>query len=395
VTIDHLMVEDRVVAAGLRESADGTLEQTLARMLSVGAAGIGAMRLGLDLSELDLHVRRSFGTAADVAERRFEGLVDHIGRQLDTGRRDSILSSALDHLGRYRDQLGQYLDPDLPGSHSGRLLASLEGFFADGGSLQQRLELMLAPESGSHLAAALGAVREELAGLRDSLAQERGRRLESERGTAKGFEFEQSVDSVLRRLAEPIGAIVEHTGRTTGEVGAGLVGDHVIELCNGRRLVIEAKNVQSLTLNGTGGILAELDRAMRNRRAEFAICVSARQAFPAEVGNFNLYGNRLLVVDDGEGTLLSVAVRWAVSALTEWSTNLDRKAVADQLQRLQAFAARFASQRAALTEVIKSVERVRESFGDMRADLLSLAGDLERELGGPRAEVIELHPQAG
>jgi hypothetical protein len=397
VTIDGFSVEDRAVAAGLRESSEADMEKSVKRMLSVGAAGISAMRLGLDLAELDQQVRRSFDSAADAAGLRFEGMIDQIGRQLDTGRRDSMLGGALDQLGRYRDDLGRHLDPALPDSHSGRLLASLEGLFADGGTFQRRMESMLSPESGSHLSAALGSLRDELAGLRESLAEDRGRRVESERGTAKGVEFEVAVDSLLRSLAAPIGAIVEHTGRASGEVGGGLVGDHVMELCNGRRLVVESKNVQSLGLNGSGGILAELDRAMANRRAEFAICVSARPAFPAEVGAFNLYGNRLLVVDDGEGTLLSVAVRWAVSTLTEWSANLDRKAVADQLQRLQAFASRFASQRAALTEVIKSVERIRDSFGDMRGELLSLAGDLERELGAQsQGDVIELHPpQAG
>ena len=81
------------------------------------------------------------------------------------------------------------------------------------------------------------------------------------------------------------GCEVERTSTDGGSLGReALVGDLVVVLADGGRVVIEAKHTARITLTGPDGILAELDRAMTNRDAEVAICVSAQDAFPGEVG---------------------------------------------------------------------------------------------------------------
>jgi hypothetical protein len=112
--------------------------------------------------------------------------------------------------------------------------------------------------------------------------------------------------------------------------------------------------------------------------------VSARDAFPNEVGSFNTYGARVLVVDDGEGTLLGVALRWAANLAALHArgsvADIDHAVVADRLERLCKLAERFKQCRKGLTDVQKSVKKVHESLGDMRDDLLEHVDDLEREL---------------
>ena len=61
--------------------------------------------------------------------------------------------------------------------------------------------------------------------------------------------------------------------------------------------------------------IVTFDQAMHNRNADWAICISHDEAFPAEVGSFNVYGNRILVVDPGDGTLTGVAIMGFLSAL--------------------------------------------------------------------------------
>jgi hypothetical protein len=251
--------------------------------------------------------------------------------------------------------------------------------------LDQRMSAALDPAgSGSAFGAAFEAIRSELRSLRDDIAAEKGRAREFERGTAKGVDFEDQVDRLLRDNARHLGAVVERTSRVPGAMGPEImVGDHVFTLPSGKRIVVESKNVRTIDLGGGKGILAELDRAMTNREAEVAICVSALPAFPQEVGVFGMYGNRILVVDDGEGSMLWVAIRWAVASVAAGigqSEGVDLGLMTDRIQRLRSVCQRFAAQRSALTEVTKSVGRVQETLADMRSDLVVLIDDIAGEL---------------
>jgi hypothetical protein len=232
------------------------------------------------------------------------------------------------------------------------------------------------------------------------MAEQRGRREESSRGTAKGFEFEDVVEEHLRRLARPLGAIVERTSRQSGSLaGEAIVGDLVLEWPDGRRVVIEVKNAKALSLTGKDGILGQLDRAKANREAHAAICVSAQDAFPQEVGPFGVYGDRILVVDEGDGAMLAVALRWATAHTLQAelrSTSFDATVLEDRLQRVRVLAQRFSVNRRTLTEISGSVDKVRDSLEEMRRELIDMvdeaAGELHR---GPGAAVVEMRLQAG
>ncbi len=162
-----------------------------------------------------------------------------------------------------------------------------------------------------------------------------------------------------------------------------MVGDFVVTLPGGQRIVVEAKNQASLTLHGPTGILAELERAIDNRSAGFAVCVSALPAFPAEVGPLGLYGNRMLVVDAGDGTLAEAALRWARAVVETSDTGDDRVDVAalgDLFERLRALAKHFSTQKRALTDVRRSIEGVQDGLHELRTSLVELVEEGLRRL---------------
>jgi hypothetical protein len=121
---------------------------------------------------------------------------------------------------------------------------------------------------------------------------------------------------------------------------------------------------------------------MINRSAQAGLCISALDAYPAEVGSFNVYGNRVLVVDDGEGTMIAAALRWLMlaEAAARSDDELDIGAIKAGLERLRGTCQRFATNRSALTEVNKSVNKVSESLAEMRDEVLSLVDDLIRNI---------------
>jgi hypothetical protein len=122
---------------------------------------------------------------------------------------------------------------------------------------------------------------------------------------------------------------------------------------------------------------------MTNRSAQAGLCISSLDAYPAEVGAFNVYGSRVLVVDDGEGTMITAALRWlmlAGEAVGDDDDSIDVGAISAGLERLRGTCQRFATSRSALTEVNKSVSKVSESLGEMRDEVLTIVDELIRSV---------------
>ena len=153
-------------------------------------------------------------------------------------------------------------------------------------------------------------------------------------------------------------------------------------LSDGDRIAVEAKNQAQLNLTGRDGILAELDRAMANREAAVAVCISGRDAFPGEVGTFGVYGDRILAVDDGDGTMTAVALRWALASMArrrnDPGATVDVAALGEHLDRIRTLADRFRTTRRSLTDIGKSVDSVRDALAAMRTDLLDLVDEMQR-----------------
>jgi len=392
VRIAELVVADAGLAELLAAQPPADWPALVERALAVGARGLLTMGIGLDLANIDARVQRTLEGVVAEAERRVQGLLDQgrraFGEHFDPERRTSLLGRALDDFTRWRDEMLRRLDPDAADSHTAAFLARLGDLLGPGGAIEQRLGEALDPEAdGSALSRLAAGLDARFTALHDLIVHARGRdegrAEEAARGTAQGFDFEDLVEERLRAQAGAIGGcVVERTARVKGSLGPNAaVGDFLVTLPTRHRLVVEAKNQAALTLTG---VLTELDQAMANRQADFAVCVSARPAFPTEVGMFGVYGNRLLVVDDGDGALTSVALRWAVAALTARAAGaapgLDAALLADRIDRIRRLAERFKSGQRSLTDAGKSLDSVRESLAAMRAELVDLADDIHREV---------------
>jgi hypothetical protein len=392
VTIDLITSTDPVLVELLAHAPAEQRADLVQRVLAVGARGLVTMGVGIDLQEIDERVRRSVelvtGSARAEVDRILAEARVTLESSLDPDQRTSMLGRALAELGAWQQGLLGGVDPDRAGSHTGRMLEHLRSMLGPGGDLEQRLaEALDLGSDDSSLARFSATVDRRLQEIRDLVAEGRGRREEADRGTAKGLTFEDDLEEHLRRAAAGLpGAIVERTSTTRGDLpGDAMVGDFVIELASGSRIVVEAKNTRSIGLTGRDGILGELDRAMVNRGADVAVCLSALDSFPREVGPLGVYGRRLLAVEDGDGTMTWVALRSA-AAMAESAraggetVGPDLAVVDDLVQRIRQLGQVFSSNRRSLTEISGSVERVRDSLDVLRRELTSLIDDLAFEL---------------
>ncbi|MBU1494992.1 MAG: hypothetical protein KJ956_13630 [Actinobacteria bacterium] len=398
VTIHDLTVEDAGLADLLTAHSPAEHADLVARVLAVGSRGLVTMGLGIDLASVDARIKATLSAAIDEAERRTAALLEAgeqaFSEHFDLERRSSVMARALQEFSVWRDGLLGSLDPSGADSHTTRFLQQLHEVLGPDGSLEHRLSEALDPEAdGSGLSRLAGSIDGRFTELRDLIIHARGRDEgrgeEAARGTAQGVDFEDVVETLLRSEASGLGGcIVERVARDHGALGSrSTVGDFVVEFPDGGTMVVEAKNQARVGLKGADGILEELDRAMANRNAGFGVCVSQRDAFPAEVGCFGLYGDRLLVVDDGDGTMVRVAMRWARAALAARAAGgalqVDTAYLAERLERIRTMAERFKTAQRSLTEVGKSVDGVREALREMRTDLIDLVDDVRRELASP------------
>ncbi len=411
VTIEGIEVDDGVLAELLSAQPDERRPDMVRRVLEVGARGLLTMGLGIDLAAVDARVRRSVdevtGQAREQVEQVLAAARQAFGEHFDPDLRSSVVARALDEFTAWRDGFLRSFNPDFADSHTARFLDQVNDLLGADGMLEVRLRGVLDPDAdGSALARLSESIDARFAELRDLLMQERGKQVEADRGTRKGFEYEDAIEEVLRESVRSSGCLVERTGRVKGDLGSEtLVGDFVVTLSSGQRIAIEAKNAARINLTGKDGILEELDRAMANRSADLAICVSARDAFPREVGPLGVYGERILIVDEGDGTMVAVALRLAEMMLEQdaehRTTEIDRSFLQDRLQRLRQLAQLFTSNRRSLTDIKTSVENVHGSLEQIRSELLFLVDEINHEVGRSGAEetssapVVSLRSEAG
>lgn len=395
LVIRELIVDDPEVTRLVATAPHDDRDQLVRRILSVGARGLTTMGIGAGLADVDTRVAAIVKRATEEAEQTVVDVLDRarsaLGDQLDPDQRSSLLSRALGEFTGWRDAFLRDLDPAVEDSTATELVARLRDLVGPGGTLDRRLgEALDVDTDGSSLNRLAATISTGFDEMRRDLARaqgaEEGRAAEAERGTAHGLDFEDVVDAILRDWASHIkGATVERTGTVAGSLAAGSrVGDFVVTLPSGDRIVVEAKRHSTIALTGSDGILAELDRAMANRKADAAICIAGRESFPAEVGTFNVYGNRVLTVDEGDGAMSAVALQWATAALARRSdgvAELDGPAVVDRIDRIRKAAESLSGARRAVTNIRVSLDKLHDTLGDLRSEMLDHVGDLDRLLG--------------
>ena len=160
----------------------------------------------------------------------------------------------------------------------------------------------------------LGELQKELQALRDEKDKLDEVEAERERGTAKGRSFEEAVFEAVDRIASAQGDDAEAVGDVTEATGK--VGDIVVSLdaCNGPargRIVIEAKDRRL----SRPGALAELDKAMAERSADFAVLVvPTEEEVPAKLEPLREYnGDKLVVALDPDAGPLALELGYRLA----------------------------------------------------------------------------------
>ena len=352
LTINNLECTDPDVVAFFSEVGDEALETSVCRALSLGVVGLRAMGVAgrVEIVEREFSkMMTNFSAALNEMEHQLFERVDitfdpdhadsvsaRLGstvadaykgtsRILEDARADleklvsdsfnpDLATSSVFKIAKLvndtKAELEQAFDPAYEHSYLSKLAATVDEYFGEDGAVADVVEAQVQPVK-DELMGALKELRDLVVG---QAASAEARRMSSQ----SGADFEDEVEFAIRGLAKSYGDTVDRVGNEAGDSGRSKKGDFVVQLSDGPRFTIEAKDYSNpVNLRGGKGLLASLTDSMVNRGASFAIAVMKEQCgFPKEVGLFNSYdGDKVLCCFEHDGQFLEIAYRWARTVL--------------------------------------------------------------------------------
>lgn len=321
LTID----EPEIVSYFQNLSESENLEQSLEKLLKIGIV-----------------VSKSTNTAENVSyvEKAFENLNSNFTHKLETAF-----------------------------GNDGKFSETLKNHFGENGIIIK--ELFNPNKEGSPLQLLKQDLNERLREIGEKLGINAAVEEEKEKGTQKGFDFEDWCEQKLELIAQIHSDKLERTGKIPGRLAPSLQGDFVITLGDtNKKIVFEMKNKDNINFKE---IQNELKGAIENRGADYGIFVAKnKESLPKIVGWFNEYdGNHLVCAvenDDGEsvidGEIIHIAYKWARAKLrleNSKEKKLDPVFIGEKAEQIQTKIKDMRNIKTQCTSIEKSTKDIRET----------------------------------
>jgi hypothetical protein len=386
---------------------------------------------------------------ADFVERQFDRMCDEFRREMreafgsegrvtrkihevfgENGVIDTKMRAFFGEDGQFQALLDEYIGEDgkLSRSLDGRIGAqgdfgrTLDGFLGEKGALRQALDGEFGPEAGrlyrilnpEDKTTPLGRLREtledrfdparegsfihglrgdftsQIAQLRQDLGLQAAVAAERAKGSQKGIDFQDHVFQLVNRLAAPHGDRAEDTSELKGPLGD--VGDALVSLDPGstgsveRRIVVESKNTK-ITLSGKDSIHRELDEAMQNRDAHFAIA-AVEHSFAERFAPLQYVApDKVLVAvdaDEADSLPLQVAYQLAralvVSRAVRQEAQPDVEAILGRLAEINRHLETVRAMKVNLTGAATNIDNVKLMLDQMKDNIKETVADLVRAI---------------
>src|SRR4051794_28740462 len=410
LTVDGLMVDDECAVRLVREREQAGEDpvQTVTDAIEIGARVLDREQAAANTEFVKTEFERSSRQLEQEFTDKARKVAEHFGEKVDEvfGPENGQLARELEKLfsdgssvsvqNRIRELVGDTMTKsreDLV-----RQFSAADGSNPLADFKQGTIERLKQAEERQHrdqqvLLARVSELDKQLQALRlekeklEEVAEER------ERGTAKGRTFEEEVAEAIDVIAAAQGDDSDAVGDLKGS--AGRTGDVVVGIdgCTGPalgRVVFEAKDRRLSKPRA----LEELDKAMRDRDADFAVLVvPGDEEVPARLQPLREYNGDKLVValDPEEGGMLALELGYRLARarvlMARGSVEgVDAAAVRDTVQRALNAMDEVRRIKNTLTGAQTSIQkgkdlvdamagRVRANLDDIDALVVSEAGD--------------------
>jgi hypothetical protein len=393
IVVEHLSLEDHALAAFVAERPADERALLLERALRVGLTAIASVGVTVNVDA----VRAEFQgllRQTEAANERASTALDQLLRQNfadGEGRLPRTLEKFLGDKGQLRGFVDELFDEGKRDSAIGRMKVLLGAYFD--GDASKLAQLLDPTRIGSPLhqfrvemAEGFNRIGERLAALEAAGAARAGERA---KGSAKGVDFEEIVDSVLGTIARGSGDLLERTGTGTGATISSKKGDFVLTLnaeatagCE-LRIVVECKDRY---VSGRA-MRDELRDAKANRDAAVALVVFTPTHAPAGIAPFDVRAGDVYCVLDPAApdcATLEASVRLArllaLHTLRDQDVEVDAAKIGEALKGVREQLETLRALKMTLTSIGTSAKDVYAGLDRLRDGILARIADAEAEL---------------
>tara|TARA_Y100000310_G_scaffold126406_1_gene125276 strand:- start:279 stop:1349 length:1071 start_codon:yes stop_codon:yes gene_type:complete len=219
----------------------------------------------------------------------------------------------------------------------------------------------------------------EIKDIRDQVLKENAIMEEKQRGTSKGFDFEEKVYEDLQTLASYYENVVEPTGEKKGAFNK--KGDILIELENKKNIIVECKDSSSYSSKKA---IDEINDAMKNRNASFGIFLFAnRDQMPKEISPIKITDKYMILYYDEDNLYFAyrIARLFTLREMggSEDKVNFDK--ISSEISAIEDNFRNIDLVQAKVTNIINSGEYVRENLKKVKARIEESVDKIKKEIG--------------
>lgn len=207
---------------------------------------------------------------------------------------------------------------------------------------------------------------EELKDIKEHLTREEAKSEEREKGTQKGFDFEEKVYEELETFASAYEDKVSRTGDVTA--GLGKVGDIVVDVEGGKRLVVECKNANK---NSCKDVTDEVVNALENRNADFAIYLfSDKDKMPGPFQPIKITDSFIITYMGGDNLYFAYRLaRILLSQNGDSEGEVDVVKIRKELERVEESVRNVDNMQAKVTSILNSGKYLRDNLDNLKRDV--------------------------
>jgi hypothetical protein len=400
LAVDGLVIDDECAVRLVREREQNGQDpvKTVQDAVEIGARVLDREQVGAntdfvraEFDKVSREVEAAFSERAREVADGFGSKVDevfgpdsgHLSRALARHFSDDS-SSAVQH--RVRDLVAEVMArsrEDLLKQFSAADGQNPLADFKDGTIRALKLAEQRQYESQLALQRQMSELDKQLQALRLEKEKLEDVAAERERGTAKGRTFEQLVADTVDELALAQGDVAQAVGdfrEATGKRGDVVVG---LDACAGPargRVVFEAKDSRMSTPRA----LAELDEAMAERSADFAVLVVPTEGeVPAKLEPMREYnGDKLVVALDPEAGMLPLELAYRLARARvlmqrDGGEGIDAGGVRDAVERALAALGEERKVKQQLTGAKSNIDRAYDIVGAMGERVRGLLEEID------------------
>ena len=397
IVVERLVLRDGALAAIVAERDPEDRPAFVERALRIGLSALQDASVSVDVDlvrdEFEKLLRSSEEANAKAAEALDAVLRSNFAD--GDGRLPRTLEKFLGDRGALRTFVAELFDETKRDSAIGRM-RTLLGTYFDGDA--SKLALLLDPtrqnspmhQFRTEVAIGFERLHERLAAI-EAAATARG--AERARSTAKGGDFEDTLEAMLADIARGAGDLIDRTGGQAGETLRSKKGDFVVTVDPARtggaevRVVVEAKD-RPMSVRS---IREELREAKQNRAAAVGLVVFSEEHAPTGIAPFDVRGGDVYcVLDPAEPdvAILEAALRLArllaIASLREVEAEIDVEAIRAAIAGVRGELEALKGIKATLTSIATSTSAVQSSLDRLRDAIVARVTEAEEEIRAAR-----------